>query len=521
MKILQRYVFTSFLSSFFLAFLVLTFVLSVGLLVKATQLVVDDMPISVVARFLAVGIPESFSFTIPLASLVSSLLVFGRLSSDGEIGAMKACGVNLWGIMFPLILFGLAMSAFGVYINNCVTPQSHLMRRSLQTDIKSNGLLLLEPGTEQEVFGKTIWFESKDEDGTLVNVHIREAFTKVVTNATTKTVSTNSVPRTIQAARALTAQSGDDLQLDLYNVRVDPFSENFPGAATAEHLTHVIPDVMKTKTYNAKIEDLSLPALLEEVKKNLPEKVALMAASSVETRAELAGMLARLSETEGYETGELMRAVNGRHPDTMRQASADVNEGIKAEEADVKAVEEELARVFSVAGTNAVATTFFPDAAASDAAGTAISTEAEGIQSPTNSLAIALSTDPRIVAGKARIERLSSLRNRFEHLARILENLARYRKELRKHTFELHRRFAMASATFCFLMLGMPLGIRARRRESTIGIAISLGIALLYYLLVVAGEQFTKNVGGPVHLIVWIPAVVCLAVSAWLTTRNS
>ena len=380
MKILQRYVLASFLSSFLLAFLVLTFVLSVGLLVKATQLVVDDMPISVVARFLAVGIPESFSFTIPLAALVSSLLVFGRLSSDGEIGAMKACGINLWSIMLPLVVFGLLMSAFGIYINNNVTPASHLMRRSLQVDVKSNGLLLLEPGTEQNILGKTIWFESKDEDGTLNNVHIRE-------------VSKNGTPRTIQAVRAIVTQNGDDMVLDLHKVRVDPFDEKFPGAATADRLTHVIAGAMKAGEYKPKAEDYNLKDLREWI---------------------------------------------GKHA------------------YDVRKTEEQIAG------------------------------GAEG-----------------------------------ERLAELQKALKDSRKALRTHNFELHRRFAMASAAICFLMLGMPLGIRARRRESTIGIAISLGIALLYYLFVVAGDQFVANVGGPVHLIVWFPAVVCLVVSAWLTARNS
>ncbi len=500
MKILQRYVFASFLSSFFLAFLVLTFVLSVGLLVKATQLVVDDMPIAVVARFLAVGIPESFAFTIPLASLVSSLLVFGRLSSDGEIGAMKACGVNLWSIMFPLVVFGIAMSAFGVYINNCVTPASHLMRRSLQSDVKSNGLLLLEPGTEQNLLGKTIWFESKDKDGTLLNVHIREAFTKVVTNESTLVVSTNSIPRTIQAERAMAVQSGDDLRLDLYNVRVDPFSENFPGAATADRLTHIIQNAMKTRSYKAKVEDYSLPRLWDEVSDNIPGKIEDMVDSAMVTREKLTEQLDDLANTDGYDVSNLRSAVYDKHTHVLYEASGKIGADIKV----LKEFQDNQPIVGSDIVENGV-----------------LSTNAMAITAPADMAVDANSIPDALSAKYARLEKLTEVRNRFEHLAKVSDNLTRYRKELRKHTFELHRRFAMASAAICFLMLGMPLGIRARRRESTIGIAISLGIALLYYLFVVAGEEFTKSIGGPVHLIVWIPAIVCLVVSAWLTARNS
>ena len=73
MRLLQRYVTGSFLSAFLLGMLVLTFVLSIGLLVKATELVVRGLPLALVARFLLVSLPQSFTFTVPLAALVSAL----------------------------------------------------------------------------------------------------------------------------------------------------------------------------------------------------------------------------------------------------------------------------------------------------------------------------------------------------------------------------------------------------------------------------------------------------------------
>ena len=75
MNILQRYVAKSYISAFFLGMVVLTFVLSIGLLVKATQLVIKGLDPKLILNFLLVSIPESFSFTIPLAVLVSALLV--------------------------------------------------------------------------------------------------------------------------------------------------------------------------------------------------------------------------------------------------------------------------------------------------------------------------------------------------------------------------------------------------------------------------------------------------------------
>ena len=95
MKTIERYVFGAFLTSFFLAFLVLSFVLTVGLMVQIVGYMLQGIPVDLVARFAFVSFPETMQWTIPIALLVSSILVFSRMSADSEVAAMRACGVNL------------------------------------------------------------------------------------------------------------------------------------------------------------------------------------------------------------------------------------------------------------------------------------------------------------------------------------------------------------------------------------------------------------------------------------------
>ena len=38
---------------------------------------------------------------------------------------------------------------------------------------------------------------------------------------------------------------------------------------------------------------------------------------------------------------------------------------------------------------------------------------------------------------------------------------------------ELSKRFVFAMASLCFVLIGIPLGIRSQRKESTIGMAIA------------------------------------------------
>ena len=82
MKSLERYVFGSFLSSFFLAFLVLSFVLTISLMVQIVGYMLQGVPMDIVGHFALVSFPETMQWTVPLALLVSSILVFSRLSAD-------------------------------------------------------------------------------------------------------------------------------------------------------------------------------------------------------------------------------------------------------------------------------------------------------------------------------------------------------------------------------------------------------------------------------------------------------
>ena len=144
MKNLERYVFGSFLSSFLLAFLVLSFVLTIGLMVQIVSYILQGVPIDLVGRFALVSFPETMQWTVPLALLVSSILVFSRLSADSEIAAMRACGVNLLTVMRWPLAFALLCTVVCLFVNNEVVPRGHEVRRNLTRRLNvGSGLELL------------------------------------------------------------------------------------------------------------------------------------------------------------------------------------------------------------------------------------------------------------------------------------------------------------------------------------------------------------------------------------------
>lgn len=75
----------------------------------------------------------------------------------------------------------------------------------------------------------------------------------------------------------------------------------------------------------------------------------------------------------------------------------------------------------------------------------------------------------------------------------------------------LHQRAAVSLAPFSFLLLGIPFGIRLGRKENSLGLLASLGIAVLYYSAIVAVDALAKSPSLHPELLMWIPNVLCQA----------
>jgi lipopolysaccharide export system permease protein len=85
----------------------------------------------VVAQLVLVSMPGVMTYTFPMAMLLSTLLGFGRLSSDSEIVAITAAGVSFERVIAPVALMGLAVSLVGVWFNNAVVPAASRQRNAI------------------------------------------------------------------------------------------------------------------------------------------------------------------------------------------------------------------------------------------------------------------------------------------------------------------------------------------------------------------------------------------------------
>ena len=98
---------------------------------------------------------------------------------------------------------------------------------------------------------------------------------------------------------------------------------------------------------------------------------------------------------------------------------------------------------------------------------------------------------------------------------------AKMRKKCAKLRVELHKRLSMSLSCFVFALIGIPLGIKSHRRETSAGIMISLGLIAFFYIFMSFAKSMSGNPDAHPELIIWIPTVVAVIGAIWLFRRKN
>jgi lipopolysaccharide export system permease protein len=130
--ILFRMILWDLVKVFLIALVTITGILLLaGIIAEASQ---QGLGPSQILAAIPLLIPSTLPYTIPATTLFATCVVYGRMSADNEILAIKSAGINLVHVVGPGLLLGVVMSGvtLALYVN--VIPYSHHLLRAMIFD---------------------------------------------------------------------------------------------------------------------------------------------------------------------------------------------------------------------------------------------------------------------------------------------------------------------------------------------------------------------------------------------------
>src|SRR5690606_41248882 len=119
-RTLFLYVFKDLLKYFLLAAVALSAIMSFGGLLK--PLTKQGLDVAQVGWMLTYLMPAMMTYSLPIAALFATTIIYGRLSADNELPACRASGIRYLSMVTPAILLGLGVALISLLYLCFIVP---------------------------------------------------------------------------------------------------------------------------------------------------------------------------------------------------------------------------------------------------------------------------------------------------------------------------------------------------------------------------------------------------------------
>ncbi|WMI70195.1 LptF/LptG family permease [Mangrovimonas sp. YM274] len=212
MKILDRYILTTYLKTFLSVFIILMliFVLQ-SIWLYISELAGKDLSLSVILKFLLYVTPTLIPLILPLTILLASIMVFGSFAENYEFAAMKSTGISLQRAMRGLSVFILGLAVVTFFFANNVIPWANYNFYNLRKNIaKTQPAMAIAAGQFNEIADYNIKVDKKtgEKGEFLERVYIHKKTPNRTGNYTVITANTGEL---------ISSEDSNILQLVLYD----------------------------------------------------------------------------------------------------------------------------------------------------------------------------------------------------------------------------------------------------------------------------------------------------------------
>ncbi len=177
MKIIDRYIIKSFLTTFSSVFVILIFIFVLQLLwTFIGDLAGKGLSVWFVLKFLSYALPTMIPLILPLSILLASIMTFGSFAENYEFAAMKSAGMSLGRASRGLTVFILFLAGIAFFFANDVIPYSKYKVRNFRNNLKEKPSMAIAEGQFNNIgsYNIKVGKKSGDNDELLEEVVIHK-----------------------------------------------------------------------------------------------------------------------------------------------------------------------------------------------------------------------------------------------------------------------------------------------------------------------------------------------------------
>ncbi|MFP4662431.1 MAG: LptF/LptG family permease [Halanaerobiales bacterium] len=91
----------------------------------------DGVRLFTLLQLFFLNLPAIVVITLPMATLLGTIMAFGRLSGDSEITALRAGGISIYKLVLPALIMGLLMTFITIGVNEYVVPRASYLSEQI------------------------------------------------------------------------------------------------------------------------------------------------------------------------------------------------------------------------------------------------------------------------------------------------------------------------------------------------------------------------------------------------------
>jgi lipopolysaccharide export system permease protein len=181
MKIIHRSILKELVLTFVLSLASLNFILMMEKLLRLSRFLSGvGTSILDMGKLILFLQPQLFLLTIPMAFLLSTLLVYGRLNVDNELVILRMSGMNFRGISVPVAVLGTLCFALNIAVSFYIGPKSGIrLKEEIAEIIRTRTPLAIDEGRFNTAFKDTVIFvKEKPSPNTIRGIFIYDSRNK-------------------------------------------------------------------------------------------------------------------------------------------------------------------------------------------------------------------------------------------------------------------------------------------------------------------------------------------------------